>query len=649
MKKLSILIYSILISCIYLPAQDVISLDTVEVTTSHIPLKIHQTGRNISIIQGADIAMLPTNSLDEVLQAIPGIEVQSRNGFGAQADILMRGGTFAQVLILVDGMRLNDPLTAHFNGNIPVTMAEISRIEVMRGPAAAIYGPDAVGGVINIITKTFANNQQKDLEVSGNLNFGQNQLIQANQGISMRGDNFIMGAGVSMNQSIGEAIPSQQIDSTTMLEGYNNYFDIKTVGASFATNLTNKISLRARTAYDFRDFSARYFYTTSPADKSTEITQNWWNHLQLARYGNRSFTDLNVAYKYNTDEFIFNPDFPSTNTHVSQYLNVYLNHLYQFRGLTLKMGLQADKRQIASNDRGDHDDLHGGAYLMTYFKPVERMHVSASLRADYDQNYGLEWLPQLNVSYVFEKIVLRAAAGRSIRAADYTERYVSNNLMNLTPGRSLGNPDLLAERSWSQEIGLDYYVGKTLQLKATGFIRNSDNLIDYVSKNQTEIGDIGNLQEGADYFFAQNISEVTTQGVELEAWYTKRVKTVGTLKFSLGYTYLNTSNEANTVSVYLSSHARQLLTSSLILHHKWFDFSFTGLYKERDPRAAAAINSELEPSYSVWNGKLGARIQKYVVVSVQVNNLFDVDYQNILGAKMPGRWISGGISWGFGK
>lgn len=649
MKKRSIIIFGIFINIFCLQAQEVISLDTVLVTSAHIPLKIHQTGRNISIISGQDIAMLPTNSLDEVFQAIPGIEVQSRNGFGAQADILMRGGTFAQAMILVDGMRLNDPLTAHFNGNIPVSTAEIARIEVMRGPAAAIYGPDAVGGVINIVTKTFANNQKNDLEVSGNLMLGQNQLVQANQGVSVRGDNFILGGGISLNQSIGEAILSQQIDSSTVLDGFNNYFDIKTIGASFATNLTPKLSLRARTAYDFRDFSARYFYTTSPLDKSTEITQNWWNHIQLARYSYRSFTDFNIGYKYNTDEFIFSPDFPSTNTHVSQYLNLYLNHLYQFRNFTLKMGAQADKRQIASNDRGDHEDLHAGVYLMTYVKPVDRLHISASIRADYDQNYGLEWLPQVNASYVFEKWVLRAAAGRSIRAADYTERYVSNNLMNLTPGRSLGNPDLLAERSWSEEVGLDYYIGKTLKLKATGFLRNSDNLIDYVSKNEAEIGEIGDLQQGADYFFAQNISEVTTQGIELEAWYTKRVQAVGTLKFSVGYTYLNTSNEANTVSVYLSSHARHLLTSHLILHHKWFDVSITALYKERDPRAATAINSNLAPSYSVWHGKLGARIQKDVVLSLQVNNLFDTEYQNILGAKMPGRWISGGISWGFGK
>ncbi len=649
MKRFPLFLLFFILLSLGTKAQKVISLDTVEVNSAHIPLKIHQTGRNISVISRQDMELLPVNSLDEVLQAIPGVEIQSRNGFGAQADILLRGGTFTQALILLDGMRLNDPLTAHFNGNIPVSMAEIDRIEVMRGPAAAIYGPDAVGGVINIITRTFSSRQKRDMEASGKLSFGENELIQAQQGISVLGENYIFGGGLSLTQSLGEFVEGQRIDSSNVLEGFNNYFDIKTAGASFGTNLSNRLSLRARTAYDYRDFSARYFYSGSPFDKSTEITQNWWNHIQLAYYSNRSYTDFNVGYKYNTDEFVFSPDFPSTNNHISQYLNLYLNHLYIFRGMSIKMGAQADHRQVASNDRGDHQDWHAGAYLMTYFQPVESLHISASARADYDQNYGLAFLPQLNMSYVFPKWVLRAAAGRSIRAADYTERYVSNNLENLTPGRSLGNPDLLAEQSWSEEIGFDYFVGNHFQLKATGFLRQSERLIDYVRTNEAEIGEVGKLQPGQDYFFAQNISEVVTKGIEIEAWYRKRIPTVGRIQLSLGYTFLQTSNEANTVSVYLSSHAKHLLTGHFILHYKRLNVSFSGLYKERNPRAAEAINSNLAAAYSVWNGKIGFHLQPRIVLQLQVNNIFDTYYQNILGSKMPGRWISGGVSWEFGK
>ena len=96
------------------------------------------------------------NPLMKCSSLSPGVEVQSRGGFGVQGDIVMRGSTFTQVLILVNGMRLNDPLTGHFNSYIPVSMADIERIEILRGAASAMYGPDAVGGVINIISKTFS-------------------------------------------------------------------------------------------------------------------------------------------------------------------------------------------------------------------------------------------------------------------------------------------------------------------------------------------------------------------------------------------------------------------------------------------------------------------------------------------------------------
>ena len=81
------------------------------------------------------------------------------------------------------------------------------------------------------------------------------------------------------------------------------------------------------------------------------------------------------------------------------------------------------------------------------------------------------------------KITLRGAAGRSIRAADYTERYVSNNLENLSPGRNLGNPDLLAERGWSEELGINYAPFKNTVIKATVFSRQSNNVIDYINSS----------------------------------------------------------------------------------------------------------------------------------------------------------------------
>ncbi len=642
-KRLLLLL--LILSSIVIQAQNVI--DTIQVSTVQAPLKISETGRSISIVTAEQIERWSVTSIDEVLQQVLGVEIQSRGGFGVQGDILMRGSTFTQVLVLIDGMKMNDPLTGHFNSYIPLTLAEIERIEILRGAAAAMYGPDAVGGVINIISKTFSNIPE-GVHMNGALNYGAHKLLNAHQGFTLKKGAATIGAGFALNQSEGEFFSEEFIDSTRTLSAYNNYFDLKTMGFSFAYEFNDNIRLRARSSFDHRDFGARYFYTTSVFDKSTEIVSNWWNHFQLQRIHHSGSTDFNLAHKYNTDEFIFSPDFPSTNNHVSQLLNMTLNHLHSFNDrILIKAGVQFDQRQIESNDRGDHQDFHFGAYAMGVYQS-KGLNLSLSLRTDYDENYALEFAPQINASYVFPSLVLRASAGRNFRAADYTERYVSNNLQNLTPGRSLGNPDLLAENGWSEEIGLDYKISDSWKLSTTVFARQSADLIDYVSTNQSEIGsvsEVGSLQAGANYFFAKNISAVQTTGVEFESNMSWSLAGENQLEWNLGYTYLNTSNDEDVVSVYISSHARHLFNTNVMLKMDRIDLSVSGLFKERDPRFSSSINSNLENSYTVWNARVGYKLTDHFGLNFQIQNIFDEQYQNILGARMPSRWILGGVRW----
>lgn len=628
-----------------LMAQISADIDTLMVQKERIPLRLAETGRNISVIEKEEVRQMAFTSLDDLLQYIPGVEVQSRNAFGAQGDITMRGATFSQVLVLVDGMRLNDPLTAHFNSYIPVAPAEIARIEVLRGAAAAMYGADAVGGVINIITRGFDPTYQGVNEISGTLNFGADRLVNAQQGFAIKKGGAFFSGGFSVNQSDGQLIAEQVLDNGS-LEAYRNYFDIKTMGFSFAQQLKKGWSLQARLGYDDRDFSARYFYTSSPFDKSVEQTQSWWNQFRIAKIGQKSSTDINLVYKNNTDRFVFSPDFPSTNNHVTQLWNLNINHLRSLsEEFSIKTGLQLDSRAIESNDRGNHDDIHAGIYAMGVYQPDLRWNVTGSLRLDYDENYDLEFTPQLNISYVLPKVTLRASAGRSIRAANYTERFVSFNLMNLTPGRNLGNPNLMAERSWSEELGLDLKLTSNWQLRTTGFLRQSDNLIDYVSTNSTEIPNNQNLREDENYFFAQNISEVSTKGFELESWYRQSLGSGHWLSWSLGYTYLNTSNAEGIVSNYISSHARHLVNTNLSFRYQSWEGSLNGLYKQRNPRSAAPINADLADEYTVWNSRLAYRLCPELALNVMVHNIFNVEYADILGSRMPSRWIMAGVKF----
>lgn len=646
MKSILTLLFLSLVVVYQGTAQSGVDIDTVNVTTTSIPLKIHQTGRNITVLDAEDIQQLAFNSMDELLQTVSGVEVQSRGGFGAQADILLRGSTFTQVLILLDGQRMNDPLTGHFNGYLPVTPAEIYRIEVLRGPASAIYGPDAVGGVINILTHTFAKQNSDVIQNKGSFGYGDNALINAEHGFFSRKNGLKIGGGFNISKSDGEVIPEQVIDSTTTLEEYNTYFDTKQASISLGYDFGNGLSIAARTAYDDRSYNARYFYTSSTFDKSEELTRVWWNQVRLSKVADKSSTSLDLSYRRNNDVFVFSPDFPSTNRHTTQFLNANLTHLRALSNdLSLKVGLQGDQRKIESNDRGNHDNYHFGAFSMLQYTNPKGLNASLGLRLDYDDNYELEFSPQLNISYVLPDFVLRGAIGKSIRAGDYTERFVSNNLENLTPGRSLGNPDLLAEEAWSQEIGVDYRGLRDLQFTVTAFSRQSSSLIDYVETLESEITEIGSLQEGASYFLATNVSAVTTSGFETELYYTKKWGEKNLLKIGLGYTFLNTTNEEEVISVYISSHARHLVTSNIYLQLDRFYLSFNSLFKDRTEQFATAINSELAQSYLLHNAKVGMHVTQNFGIFAQVHNLSDIEYQNILGARQPGRWFKAGIHW----
>ena len=105
------------------------SLDPVTITATLSQKRSSETGRNISIIKGEQFRNLPVHSVDELLRYVPGVEIQARGPMGSQADIVLRGGTFQQVLVILDGVRLNDPNTGHFNSYIPVAPEEIDRID----------------------------------------------------------------------------------------------------------------------------------------------------------------------------------------------------------------------------------------------------------------------------------------------------------------------------------------------------------------------------------------------------------------------------------------------------------------------------------------------------------------------------------------
>ncbi|MCH5599716.1 TonB-dependent receptor [Niabella ginsengisoli] len=197
--------------------------------------------------------------------------MQSRGPQGSQSDISMRGGTYQQVLVILDGLRVNDPNSGHFSTYIPITPAQIDRIEVLKGASAAIYGSDAVGGVINIITKSAnASNQKNKKVINAQVGAGEYNLINTNIGGFLQTDKLSVDAGLLSNHSTG----IQQ-------RGIKGYFHNTSASAGVNYKLSDNWNIAARTAYDNRDFAAQNFYTSYVSDTATEQVKSWWHQIKI--------------------------------------------------------------------------------------------------------------------------------------------------------------------------------------------------------------------------------------------------------------------------------------------------------------------------------------------------------------------------------
>lgn len=136
-----------------------VELEEVEVTASRAPIARNQATKIVTVIPAREIATAPVTSIQDLLEYAAGIDVRQRGEGGTQADISIRGGTFDQIAVLLNGVNLSNPQTGHYSFDLPVNLSDIERIEVVSGPSSRIFGASAFAGAINIITKTGKENR----------------------------------------------------------------------------------------------------------------------------------------------------------------------------------------------------------------------------------------------------------------------------------------------------------------------------------------------------------------------------------------------------------------------------------------------------------------------------------------------------------
>jgi iron complex outermembrane receptor protein len=605
-------------------------LSEVVVTASMLPQQEKETGRNIVSIKGSSLQNLPISSIDELLKYLPGIETQQRGPAGTQSNIIIRGGTFQQVLVIIDGIRINDPLTGHFNSYIPLHPEDINRIEIIKGAASAIYGSDAIGGVVNIITNGLQQKNNHKLSVGSK--WGSYNSRSNNFWWGVQKEKWKLSVSSQQNKADGEN-----------LRGTSGYYNNSFYAANFNYAFASNWKLHILYANDSRDFNAQNFYTTFKSDTASEIVKSNWTQMGLSKQYTHKIVKFDVAYKNLSDRFRFNPAGSFNENKTSLFVAQGSVQFTRNTNHQIVTGAQWIHKKIRSNDRGNHDLAHGAAFLIATHKLPKNIFINESLRIDWDQNYGWIIIPQINGSWVNGNLTTRASIGKGVRDADFTERYNNYNKSIVTSG-SIGNPYLQAEKSWSYELGADYRMGPNFKWGATLFMRDQNNLIDWTPTPYPMMPRQSNLVINGSYSLATNVSSVKTKGIETDLTYNKKWGEDYELNLSTGLVWLSSTSPNKTPSFYISSHARFLWNEQIIYRARKLQLSVNSVYKIRNTQTASAINATLSPNYFLVNSKFSYLTSKRKGnVFLEITNLTNTPYSDLLGAIMPSRWITAGF------
>lgn len=433
-----------------LHAQRPLPLDTLHVSAgSRIIAGATATTRSVDVFDRAAIDALPARSITDVIARALGTDLRARSP--AQADLSMRGGSFEQILVLVDGIPVNDRQTGHFHLDLAVPLDAVERLEVLRGPASAIYGSSAVGGVINIVTRRGA----------------------AGLGARAQGGSFGTFALAADAAAARDALSARIDAGMDRSDGHRTGTDYRTAQTRLTLGAPlGPGSLHASAGYAARDFGASEFY--APFD-SYEETRTATASLAWRGRPATVLIEPRVSFRRHEDDFILQRQDPAfyRNTHTTRETGAELVARWQAgRSLALAGGAEANHSAIASSSLGDRSENQMAGFAEAALGDVGSGLLTLGLRVDHHSAFGDFLSSSLAAGYrITPRLRVRASAGSGFRAPSWTDRFYEDPA-------NIGNPDLEPERFRTAELGAELTAGP-LMLDLAAFVRNARDLIDW--------------------------------------------------------------------------------------------------------------------------------------------------------------------------
>lgn len=596
-------------------------LDTMVITATRGEQELKNVGNSITVITAEDIANRQLFSVADMLRTVPGIDVASTGGLGRQTSVFVRGAASDQTLVIIDGVEMNDPSSPGNGYDFSELMTDdIERIEILRGSQSTLYGSNAIGGVINIITKKGSGRGSFNFAAEGG-SFGTYKVRGSANGANER-LNYNLSVSHLFTQgfsSADESLPGNSED-----DSYEN------------TTVTSSLGFKATENFDF-NWSLRYTDGNSELDNCggafcdnvfrTSETQQ----LNTAFRSNLSLFDgfwkqfINLAYSYtNRVNLDGSPTafIPFSESDGNRFKVTWQNDFHFGDINTLTLGIEDEEDWMDTNEISQRSQNTLGLYVQDQLNLADLSFTTAGVRYDHNNRFGGKVTGKVSQLFVIQKTGtrLKASVGSGFKAPSLFQLFAPADLF-FGP---ISNPNLQPENSLGWDIGFEQTLWHDkLLFGASYFDIDFDDLIIFRSNGYV------------------NLESAESRGVESFI----EINPLRGLIIKGNYTYMRTRDN----STGLEQLRRPAHKGNFELNYQYNDKAMFNLNMiivgNRDDMDFSSFPfSRVElPGYVTVNLAGHYNFTPLIQAFVRIDNIFDKQYQEVLGYGTSGIAAYGGI------